>query len=160
MATKRPLKERFYDKLPSNRNPGECWEWQGCKDNQGYGLTSLNYKELRAHRVAWELANGKIPEGKLVCHHCDTPSCCNPDHLYVGTIADNMRDKKVRGRAPRGEANPASKVPDKLVREAIELVRSGSSRAAAARHIQSKGYRCTYVSVSQWVSGELRSVNN
>ncbi len=74
-----------------------CWEWQRRRNAKGYGFTKLEYKNVYAHRAAWELWNGKpIPSGLMVLHHCDNPPCIRPDHLYVGTTTDNMRDRMKR----------------------------------------------------------------
>lgn len=80
-----------------------CWPWQGCRHPYGYGR--LHWKEqgtLYAHRVAWELAYGPIPEGKQVLHKCDSPPCCRPDHLFLGTAADNIHDRDMKGRGIAG----------------------------------------------------------
>ena len=88
--------------LKVNRpNPAVCWEWQGGKDH-GYGVVSLGSRtagRMPAHRMAWELVKGPIPEGKHVLHHCDNPPCVNPAHLYLGTDVENARDRVERGRA-------------------------------------------------------------
>lgn len=81
-----------------------CWEWRGWKvggPSGGYGQIKDNGKGRRAHRVAHETFVGEIPEGLQVLHHCDNPPCINPEHLYLGTPADNGRDMAVRGRRPK-----------------------------------------------------------
>jgi HNH endonuclease len=80
---------RFWDKVLVGDN---CWEWQGYKDQRGYGRTRIDGKGLLTHRVAWTIWNGPIPDGALVCHHCDNPSCVRPAHLFLGTHRDNTRD--------------------------------------------------------------------
>ena len=74
-----------------------CWNWIGSKHKSGYGHTSRT-KSGYAHRYIYELMIGEIPDGLCVCHHCDNPSCVNPDHMFVGTMADNMHDRDKKGR--------------------------------------------------------------
>jgi hypothetical protein len=69
---------------------GECWLWLGTKDQDGYGSFYQNYHNYRAHRVAYTLTFGSIPQGLMVLHQCNNPSCVNPAHLEVGTSRDNM----------------------------------------------------------------------
>jgi len=76
-----------------------CWEWQRSRtDRGGYGKLWRDGKLVRAHRVAWELTYGQIPEGSLVLHRCDNPPCCNPAHLFLGTHQDNHADMHAKGR--------------------------------------------------------------
>ena len=75
-----------------------CWEWNGYINDSGYGRYRLKNKKTLAHRAAWLLLRGPIPNDLLVLHHCDNPKCVNPDHLYLGTNGDNMRDCARRGR--------------------------------------------------------------
>jgi hypothetical protein len=75
-----------------------CWIWTGAKDLDGYGFISVAGKQTRAHRYAYSQFVGPIPEDNVVCHHCDTPSCVNPRHLFVGLHIDNVRDMDLKHR--------------------------------------------------------------
>ena len=93
-----PLMDRFLDKFLIYPND-ECWPWLGNIGKNGYGqISSQDGKTLSAHRVAWELFCGQIPEGMLVCHTCDNRSCVRLSHLFLGTPQDNMNDKVSKGR--------------------------------------------------------------
>jgi len=94
---KKATKLRFESKI--NKTPkGGCWIWTSGKNEKGYGMIQVGGKQIRAHRLSYELYVGDIPPGMLVCHSCDEPSCCNPKHLWLGTNADNQRDKMDKGR--------------------------------------------------------------
>ncbi len=75
-----------------------CWIWLLDTLPYGYGKIKVEGKTKRAHRVSWEEFNGQIPEGMCVLHNCDVPACVNPEHLFLGTQADNMRDMKQKSR--------------------------------------------------------------
>ncbi len=95
--------ERFWSKV--RITPG-CWEWTAAVNHGGYGLFQYTSRSCRrAHRVSYELAYGPIPKGMVVMHKCDNPPCVNPDHLELGTMADNNRDKGQKGRARNGRRN-------------------------------------------------------
>ena len=89
---------RFWSKVHTTDQPGECWEWRGSRLPRGYGMFGLNRRVWRAHRVAWLLTHGPIGVGVHICHHCDNPACCNPSHLYAGNASTNNRDAWQRGR--------------------------------------------------------------
>lgn len=112
----------FWSKVAVTANPAKCWNWMGAKTQKGYGYVRQTGRAIRAHRMAWELTNGAIPDGLAVCHHCDNPLCCNPAHLFVGTHYDNMRDRSAKGRdnSPRGESHYNCKLTDALVVEIRE----------------------------------------
>ncbi len=99
-------------------DPDECWEWTRMR-RQGthpYGLLYVNNRQRRAHRIAWELANGPIPDGIEVCHRCDNPPCCNPAHLFLGTQRDNMDDCVAKGRHISQNPEPRSRGDDHWTR--------------------------------------------
>ncbi len=82
--------------------PHECWPWRGHVKKNGYGAWSIHHGvTVHAHRVAWELTYGAIPDGQFVCHSCDYRQCCNPQHLWLGTHQDNMDDARRKGRLIR-----------------------------------------------------------
>lgn len=86
------------------REPGDCWLWKGGTFTpNGYGAFRYDGKTQSAHRFSAALKYGDLPKGLLVCHHCDVPSCVNPEHLFVGTYVDNMQDASRKGRIPHGE---------------------------------------------------------
>lgn len=84
---------------------GDCWEWQRGRRCGGYGTLKVDGRSELAHRVAYAVVNGPIPDGLCVLHHCDNPPCINPEHLFLGTKADNNRDKQSKGRARNGGVN-------------------------------------------------------
>lgn len=91
---------RFWEKVEKGHS---CWTWAGPKHSSGYGKHSVTRKTILAHRFSYELHFGKIPQGMLVCHHCDNTSCVRPDYLFLGTPNDNMQDKVRKGRQAKGK---------------------------------------------------------
>ena len=135
---------RFWSKVKKHRR---CWLWTGSRDRhpRGKGFTYGTFgvgsrtdnscKHLKAHRVAWELTYGPIPKGKKVLHRCDVPHCVRPDHLFIGTQADNMDDmmKKGRGVQHTGEKHGNAKFTnlqaDKIRKRYIKGARKGHGAA-------------------------------
>lgn len=128
-----------------------CWLWQGTRATKGYGSIAVDGEPRRVHRAAYECFVGPIPERMFVCHHCDTPSCIRPAHLFLGDAATNMRDmvRKGRGRrqitsdqshfkdgrAPRGERASGSKLTEAQAQEIIAKRRSGvTTKVLAAEY--------------------------
>ena len=113
-----------------------CWLWSGALNPDGYGNFSTNgRKTVRAHRMAWELANGPVPEGLCVCHSCDVPACVNPAHLFTGSIRDNAQDRLAKGRqaSQRGEKNGRAKLNDAQAREVLAAIENGATTSELAR---------------------------
>lgn len=124
----------FWSKV-KKLGPKDCWPWTGNKRRDGYGKYKRLGKQYLAHRYALESTNGKLREGLLVCHTCDNPNCCNPNHLFSGTHLDNNRDSKEKGRNSYGEKRPLAKLTAEAVIEIRENppVRYGEVTAMARR---------------------------
>ncbi len=110
-----------------------CWLWIGAKDSKGYGRMTVDRKSAGCHRVSYEIHNGEIPRGLSVCHRCDVPACIRPDHLFVGTMAENMADMTEKGRSTRGSKNPSAILNEAAVASLRADVRPGMSGYEASR---------------------------
>lgn len=141
----RPLADRFWEKV---RKTDGCWYWTGASAN-GYGYI-YDHGVRRATHVAWELTYGPFPPDKFALRHCDEPSCVRPDHLFVGTHADNMADRQAKRRTatgeragartkphafPRGEQRADAKLSAQAISEARLRHAGGASYAELAREI-------------------------
>lgn len=125
------LKARF-ESVKKKPN-GECLEWTGCL-SKGYGVLGYQRKSLKAHRVSYELHNGKKIGNKIVRHTCDNPKCVNPNHLILGSHADNINDRDERDRTAKGENAGRAKLTNDDVARIREMRSKGMTYASIAEH--------------------------
>jgi len=122
--------------------PDQCWPWVGYRLPSGYGRIWWDKRQTAAHRLAYRIAVGPIPDGLLIRHKCDNRACCNPAHLEPGTHADNTNDALVRGRLPRGPTHGRTK----LTCEAVEAIKQNpdgrSGHALAQRYGVTRSLVC------------------
>lgn len=146
-------KEHFWNRIKIGLND-QCWEWQKAKSRFGYGWLTWNGVCTGAHRIAWVLTNGEIPEGMCVLHKCDNPPCCNPNHLFLGTRADNCADMRKKGRdkyvGKPGEANSQAK----LSKEDVIRIRMIYKRGVITQRMIAAEYGITRESVKDILQGK------
>lgn len=131
---RRQVEDRFWPYVIKPEGGG-CWVWVGAKNDYGYGVLRGGNGDglsVRAHRFSYELHLGTIPAGMKVLHRCDTPACVNPDHLFLGTHADNSKDKVSKGRHAVGERFPHAKLTAALVLEIRDLFSQGVPKTELA----------------------------
>lgn len=109
-----PAGTSFRKRLASFAGQDGCWLWNGATKN-GYGYTTLFGVTMNAHRAAYLIAVGPIPNGLDVCHRCDVRLCIRPDHLFTGTRKENMEDCVSKGRSTKGEKNASAKLTEEQV---------------------------------------------
>lgn len=134
-------KARFWPKVIVTEDG--CWGWSGGTHEFGYGSFTSHDGHYGAHRFSYYIHKGNIPEGMFVCHKCDNPPCCNPDHLFLGTVEDNNRDRESKGRSRyvimRGEYSGSAKVDETTVRNMRSDFDSGLATSdIASRYNMSK----------------------
>jgi hypothetical protein len=160
--------ERFWAKVNKNGplHPdlqSRCWLWMGTKNHQGYGRIYANGLNVSTHRLSWQIH--KDPDfavrtdryGIHVLHHCDNPSCVNPDHLFTGTNADNIRDRNAKGRMVwrKGEDDPKAKLSNRDVEEIREFHRDRIFRVRQLARM----YKVSHSIISRIVNNKYRTGN-
>ncbi len=147
-------RERFYKKIDTSAGPDGCWWWVSKISSDGYGKFWNGEKEVRAHRVSVEVFSGIDPAGLSVCHACDNPACVNPNHLWVGTHKENMRDMGDKKRysipALRGTAHANSRFTEEQVREIRALKGKEKTRDTAKRYGCSQYAVCCIQNRKYW----------
>lgn len=135
MAKQPPLSDRFWSKV-QKLGPNECWNWTAAvrRKDEGYGAFWFNRRHHPASRIAWILTHGDINHGLVVCHKCDNPRCCNPNHLFLGTPKENDTDRVLKNRQCKGENMPNSVLTNEIVILLRNLAsKLGNVREAARR---------------------------
>lgn len=141
------------------RNASGCWEWIGYRTAKGYGRFAFRNSNWHAHRAAWTLLVGEIPEGMCILHRCDNPPCCNPEHLFLGTKTDNHEDMVNKNRRFdfRGEDHGMSKLNLSQVVEIRSAYlkgggryKRGNSHELAARFSVSRSTICRIATHKIW----------
>ena len=123
---------RFEEKFIPEPNSG-CWLWTASQSGHGYGYFFMDGRGTRAHRAAWILYQGEIPNDLCVLHKCDNPQCVNPDHLWLGSHAENMIDRGKKARSARGVRVNTTKLSIDDVKKVRALLKKGINCTAIAR---------------------------
>lgn len=149
--TRRMTAGRFWQRVDSSAGPGVCWPWTGSLHADGYGKLRWAGANVLAHRTAYALIHGEIPAGLCIRHRCDNPPCCNPDHLEIGTWADNVMDTVSRGRHVRGELSPMAKLSEAAVKDIRRGFRNGKTRYELAERFHvSHTLICQVIKRKKW----------
>ena len=151
--------KRFWDKVDI-RDPYECWLWKGAKKPRGYGNLRRDKVYTTAHRVSWQINFGDIPKGMQVQHSCDNTSCCNPNHLMLGTVMSNYVDMVKKGRGNSNHTNRAfgeNHKNHKLKKTEVEEIRCLYASGSMFQKDIGKKYDVSQRCISIIVRGEGRN---
>ena len=145
------IPERFWPRV-SFGGKRDCWNWHGLLDGGGYGRFFLfGRKMIGAHRMSWILENGEVHAGLFVLHHCDNKLCCNPHHLWLGTLNDNNQDMVRKGRQACGETHGRAKLSD----ADVEVLRQRRKNGDTLR-VLAENYGILEKSVCRIARGHVR----
>lgn len=139
---------RFWSKVDRSEDQSACWNWTGGKDKDGYGFFYIFGQTVIASRFIYELLNGPIPKGMIVCHHCDNPSCCNPNHLFIGTHSDNALDAYHKGRRSAVGHNNGRSI---LTENDVQIIRLSIESGKATSNQIAKQYNISQLQVDRIV---------
>lgn len=146
------VEERFWSKVAVVEDG--CWPWMAGRVPAGYGSMRVKVDGKHTHRsasrISWLIHYGPILDGLGVLHKCDNPICVRPDHLFLGTPADNHADKAAKGRSTRGVKNPMAKLNEDAVRKIRRLKGEGWVQRRIAEHVG-----VSYATVSMVLQGDL-----
>jgi hypothetical protein len=128
----RPIAKRFWSRV---RKTSKCWIWTGTNlgEKKKYGVMRVGGKSMRAHRISWVIHFGSIPSGMCVCHKCDNPVCVRPDHLFLGTDLDNVKDRDTKGRTAKGERGGNAKLTERQVAKIRKRLAKGELHREIAK---------------------------
>lgn len=132
---------RFWRKVAKT---DDCWIWLGARNADGYGNVRVGSRTYKAHRLAWEMAYGPIPDGLYACHRCDRPACVRPDHLFLGDQWANIGDAARKGRMASGERNGHATHPDSWPRQLTDADVAAIRAAYVPRRVSQQALAARY----------------
>ena len=133
-----------------------CWIWQGSKHRQGYGNIAYRNKPMLAHRISWIIFKGEIPSSIYVCHTCDVTSCCNPDHLFLGTQKENMDDAHDKGKYENRNISKNRRI--KLNFEQVQEIKKLHKQGMKRKDLQIK-YSVSQTCIAKILTGVSWKIN-
>lgn len=138
---------------PYNPELGHCWEWQASRSKKGYGHFYFEGVCWQTHRLSWVFTNGNIPNGLFVLHSCDNPACVRPDHLFLGTNDDNMKDMVSKGRSGSYRGEESSNV--KLTQQQVDEIRKRYAKGDIYQRDLGAEYGINQSHVSKIIRGDI-----